>query len=207
MLRYEKGQLYKPHHDADQDDVALACGPRILTFFLYLSDVDEGERIVRKEILDIPFTLPLTLPLSSFLSSFFTLTRLPHFFPPIHLPPLPLSLPFLLLTYSPFLPSSLRPSPSLSHSPPSLPSIHHHYIIPGGETHFPLLDLTVTPKKGKGLLWPSTYDYDPSIVRYAPFFIFSLSSSFASFCFLFLPLSSSCYCPCSIFFFIWSSFL
>ena len=107
MLRYEKGQLYKPHHDADQDDVALACGPRILTFFLYLSDVDEGERIVRKEILDIPFTLPLTLPLSSFLSSFFTLTRLPHFFPPIHLPPLPLSLPFLLLTYSPFLPSSL----------------------------------------------------------------------------------------------------
>jgi hypothetical protein len=26
----------------DQNDNALACGPRILTFFLYLSDVEEG---------------------------------------------------------------------------------------------------------------------------------------------------------------------
>ena len=42
ILRYELGQLYKAHHDSDQEDVALACGPRILTFFLYLSDVEEG---------------------------------------------------------------------------------------------------------------------------------------------------------------------
>jgi prolyl 4-hydroxylase len=24
------------------------------------------------------------------------------------------------------------------------------------------LDISVTPKKGRALLWPSTYDYDPS---------------------------------------------
>ena len=30
------------HHDYGIDDVAKACGPRILTFFLYLSDVEEG---------------------------------------------------------------------------------------------------------------------------------------------------------------------
>lgn len=164
------------------------------------------------------FFLPLLLlhshPFTTFLSTH-SLTPSPSFppfsspyllsFPPFFPPSLSFSFPFsTFLTAHSLAP---RPSPSLSHSPPSLPSIHHHYIIPGGETHFPLLDLTVTPKKGKGLLWPSTYDYDPSIVRYAPFFIFSLSSSFASFCFLFLPLSSSCYCPCSIFFFIWSSFL
>lgn len=42
ILRYEVGQAYNPHHDASQNQVRLACGPRILTFFLYLSDVEEG---------------------------------------------------------------------------------------------------------------------------------------------------------------------
>jgi len=42
VLRYEVGQAYNPHHDASSSQVRLACGPRILTFFLYLSDVDEG---------------------------------------------------------------------------------------------------------------------------------------------------------------------
>eukprot|EP00596_Hydrurales_sp_CCMP1899_P003992 CAMPEP_0119052366 /NCGR_PEP_ID=MMETSP1177-20130426/73689_1 /TAXON_ID=2985 /ORGANISM="Ochromonas sp, Strain CCMP1899" /LENGTH=458 /DNA_ID=CAMNT_0007031911 /DNA_START=271 /DNA_END=1644 /DNA_ORIENTATION=+ len=42
ILKYELGQKYTAHHDADQADVNLACGPRILTFFLYLSDVEEG---------------------------------------------------------------------------------------------------------------------------------------------------------------------
>ena len=42
ILRYERGQKYVRHHDADEDDVQLACGPRVLTFFLYLSDVEEG---------------------------------------------------------------------------------------------------------------------------------------------------------------------
>jgi prolyl 4-hydroxylase len=42
VLRYEIGQAYNPHHDASASQVQLACGPRILTFFLYLSDVEEG---------------------------------------------------------------------------------------------------------------------------------------------------------------------
>lgn len=42
VLRYEDGQHYKTHHDFGADDVKLACGPRILTLFLYLSDVEEG---------------------------------------------------------------------------------------------------------------------------------------------------------------------
>lgn len=42
VLRYEPGQHYQAHHDYGAEDVALACGPRILTFFLYLSDVEEG---------------------------------------------------------------------------------------------------------------------------------------------------------------------
>lgn len=37
VLRYEKGQHYGVHHDYGADDVMLSCGPRILTFFLYLS--------------------------------------------------------------------------------------------------------------------------------------------------------------------------
>jgi len=42
ILRYETGQQYTPHHDASVSQTKLACGPRILTFFLYLSDVEDG---------------------------------------------------------------------------------------------------------------------------------------------------------------------
>jgi prolyl 4-hydroxylase len=42
MLKYEEGQFYRTHHDYIQHQKDRACGPRILTFFLYLSDVEEG---------------------------------------------------------------------------------------------------------------------------------------------------------------------
>lgn len=42
VLKYEVGQRYGVHHDYGSEDRKLACGPRILTFFLYLSDVEEG---------------------------------------------------------------------------------------------------------------------------------------------------------------------
>jgi prolyl 4-hydroxylase len=32
----------------------------------------------------------------------------------------------------------------------------------GGGTNFPLLDLTVMPKKGRALIWPSVLDSDPN---------------------------------------------
>ena len=41
ILDYEKGQFYRSHHDSSQKDDS-STGPRILTFFLYLSDVEEG---------------------------------------------------------------------------------------------------------------------------------------------------------------------
>lgn len=42
VLQYDKGQKYVVHHDYGADDLQKPCGPRILTFFLYLSDVEEG---------------------------------------------------------------------------------------------------------------------------------------------------------------------
>jgi len=42
VLRYQPGQYYRTHHDMSPSDMKLPCGPRILTFFLYLSDVEEG---------------------------------------------------------------------------------------------------------------------------------------------------------------------
>jgi len=42
ILRYEEGQYYRSHHDYGAQQKLLASGPRILTFFLYLSDVEEG---------------------------------------------------------------------------------------------------------------------------------------------------------------------
>ncbi|KAL7548827.1 hypothetical protein ACHAWF_012087 [Thalassiosira exigua] len=69
LLRYEPGQFYNQHHDYIEFQQELPCGPRMLTLFLYLNDVEEG-----------------------------------------------------------------------------------------GGTRFPLLDLTVQPKKGSALLWPSVLD-------------------------------------------------
>ena len=75
ILKYEVGQKYNVHHDYGAQQKLLACGPRILTFFLYLSDVEEG-----------------------------------------------------------------------------------------GETAFPSLNITVAPRRGKALLWPSTLDEAPEEV-------------------------------------------
>ena len=72
ILKYEKGQFYRTHHDYIPNQRDRQCGPRILTFFLYLNDVPEG-----------------------------------------------------------------------------------------GGTNFPLLDLTVEPKRGRALLWPSVLSSDP----------------------------------------------
>ena len=72
ILKYEVGQFYKTHHDYIPHQKDRQCGPRILTFFIYLSDVEAG-----------------------------------------------------------------------------------------GGTNFPDLDLTVMPKKGRALLWPSVLDSDP----------------------------------------------
>lgn len=73
ILKYEVGQFYRTHHDYIPHQKDRQCGPRILTFFLYLSDVEEG-----------------------------------------------------------------------------------------GGTNFPRLNVTVMPKKGRALLWPSVLDSDPT---------------------------------------------
>jgi len=42
ILEYEIGQFYRTHHDYIPNQNQMSCGPRILTWFMYLSDVDEG---------------------------------------------------------------------------------------------------------------------------------------------------------------------
>jgi len=42
ILKYEVGQFYHTHHDYIPHQKERQCGPRILTFFLYLSDVQQG---------------------------------------------------------------------------------------------------------------------------------------------------------------------
>jgi len=42
LLQYTEGQYYKAHHDYIPHQVERQCGPRVLTFFLYLNDVEEG---------------------------------------------------------------------------------------------------------------------------------------------------------------------
>merc|ERR1711957_965047 len=52
MLKYEVGQFYKLHHDYIDHQTDRLCGPRVLTFFLYLSDVDEGGETKFTKLLD-----------------------------------------------------------------------------------------------------------------------------------------------------------
>jgi len=73
ILEYEMNQFYRMHHDSSDGKKLQPAGPRILTFFLYLSDVEEG-----------------------------------------------------------------------------------------GETHFNELDISVKPKKGRALVWPSVKDENPT---------------------------------------------
>lgn len=43
FLKYNVGDYYVKHHDMNEEkDNDRACGPRIYTFFLYLSDVEDG---------------------------------------------------------------------------------------------------------------------------------------------------------------------
>mmetsp|Transcript_13067 Transcript_13067/g.24006 ORF Transcript_13067/g.24006 Transcript_13067/m.24006 type:complete len:501 (+) Transcript_13067:57-1559(+) len=42
LLKYDPGQFYRPHHDYIDHQRDRRSGPRILTFFLYLSDLEEG---------------------------------------------------------------------------------------------------------------------------------------------------------------------
>merc|ERR1719420_1771681 len=42
LLKYEVGEHYKEHHDLIDDAIYFPSGPRILTFFVYLNDVEEG---------------------------------------------------------------------------------------------------------------------------------------------------------------------
>jgi prolyl 4-hydroxylase len=43
LLKYTRGQEYRLHHDIESDDVYSTAGARILTFFIYLNDVEGGE--------------------------------------------------------------------------------------------------------------------------------------------------------------------
>jgi hypothetical protein len=71
---------------------------------------------------------------------------LSHPLTPLH--PIPYSSHPLLLSPYPFHPT---------------PFIRTPYPT-GGETNFPDLGIAVRPKKGRGLLWPSTLDSDPSSI-------------------------------------------
>ena len=42
VLEYTAGQFYREHHDFIATHLERPCGPRILTWFMYLSDVTEG---------------------------------------------------------------------------------------------------------------------------------------------------------------------
>ena len=61
VLHYEPGQYYKAHHDYIERDGATPAGPRVLTFFLYLSDVDEGGETCFGKLADADGNSPLCI--------------------------------------------------------------------------------------------------------------------------------------------------
>ena len=59
LLHYEPGQFYKVHHDYVASHAFGPSGPRVLTFFLYLNDVEEGGGTNFPEL--APGAAPLTI--------------------------------------------------------------------------------------------------------------------------------------------------
>jgi prolyl 4-hydroxylase len=106
LLKYEKGQFYRTHHDYIDHQIDRQCGPRILTFFIYLSDVEAGGKF------------------------------------------------------------ALSVCASVYRSARILTLLAHHALFfmrfqQTGGTNFPNLDITVMPKKGRAVLWPSVFDSYP----------------------------------------------
>jgi prolyl 4-hydroxylase len=50
LLRYYKDQRFVDHHDYSYHELSLLCGPRIMTFFMYLSDVEDGGETVFSQL-------------------------------------------------------------------------------------------------------------------------------------------------------------
>jgi prolyl 4-hydroxylase len=42
ILKYNVGERFVAHHDYSYQELTLPCGPRVITFFMYLCDVEEG---------------------------------------------------------------------------------------------------------------------------------------------------------------------
>ena len=61
VLKYGVGERYAAHHDFGASQRRLASGPRILTFFLYLSDVDEGGETAFPRIFEEDGITPLAV--------------------------------------------------------------------------------------------------------------------------------------------------
>uniref|UniRef100_A0A7S2WCH7 Fe2OG dioxygenase domain-containing protein n=1 Tax=Rhizochromulina marina TaxID=1034831 RepID=A0A7S2WCH7_9STRA len=50
MLQYQVGQYYVNHHDYIPGHLKMPCGPRLFTFYLYLSDVEAGGATAFKKL-------------------------------------------------------------------------------------------------------------------------------------------------------------
>ena len=43
MLKYEEGEYYQTHHDYNEHQLERQSGVRILTVYMYLNDLEEGD--------------------------------------------------------------------------------------------------------------------------------------------------------------------
>jgi len=50
LVKYEEGQFYRQHHDFSKTHSTAPYGPRILTFFLYLNNVESGGETTFNEL-------------------------------------------------------------------------------------------------------------------------------------------------------------
>lgn len=137
VLQYDPGDFYRQHHDQNAHPLS-PWGPRLYTFFLYLSNVAEGVG----SSTDQPLPCPRSLNMACVASTL----------PPLRLEP-------DLISSSSDLIRSTQPA-----TVPTSPPVYAPPVWQGG-TRFTHLNITVEAKRGRALFWPSVLNSDPSAVR------------------------------------------
>ena len=147
VLRYQPGQFYREHHDQNSPRYS-AWGPRLCACSLLA-------RLERRRLLSPPTSFALLLPLP-----IATSVHCHSPLPLCHCRSATASLPLCLSASLPTCHCRLTRRYRVAVAADTF-FMYLSDVEEGGETRFTKLNISVTPRKGSAILWPSVHSHDP----------------------------------------------